>query len=97
MVCFFAEQWRHYMEQQDTTLYSLIYIKVIYIPCSMVVQEVVWLQRLFKYLDIDVDTSNLMMIFCDSIVVLIYAKDLKYRGRTKHIDRKYHYIKDMVA
>ena len=31
------------------------------------------------------------------MVAFAYAKDFKYHGRTKHIDIRYHYIRDMVA
>jgi hypothetical protein len=36
-------------------------------------------------------------IHCDSMAALPYAKDPKYHGRTKRIDIRYHYIRDMVA
>ena len=31
------------------------------------------------------------------MAALTYTKDLKYHGKTKHIEIKYHYIRDMVA
>ena len=31
------------------------------------------------------------------MAALTYKKDLKYHGKTKHIEIKYHYIRDMVA
>ena len=31
------------------------------------------------------------------MAALAYAKDSKYHGRTKHIDIRYRYIRDMVA
>jgi hypothetical protein len=31
------------------------------------------------------------------MAALAYAKDPKYHGRTKHIDIRYHYIRDIVA
>jgi hypothetical protein len=31
------------------------------------------------------------------MATLAYAKDLKYHGKTKHIEIKYHYIREMVA
>jgi hypothetical protein len=37
--------------------------------------------------------DNPVIIHCDSMASLAYAKDLKHHGRTKHIDIKYHYIK----
>lgn len=68
-----------------------------YIAYSATVQEVVWLRRFLKHLDIGKDTSDPVTIFCDSMAALAYAKDSKYHGRTKHIDIRYHYIRDMVA
>ena len=43
------------------------------------------------------DDPNPVTILCDSIVALSYARDPKYHGRTKHIDIRYHYIRDMVT
>ena len=37
-----------------------------------------------------------MTIFCDNIAALVTAKDLKYHGKTKHIKKKYHYIRDAI-
>ena len=68
-----------------------------YIACSAAVQEAVWLRRFLKHLDICTDSSDPVIIFCDSTAALAYAKDSKYHGRTKHIDIRYHYIRDMVA
>ena len=68
-----------------------------YIVCSAAVQEAVWLRRFLKHLDIGTDYSDSVTIFCDSTAALAYAKDSKYHGRTKHIDIRYHYIRDMVA
>jgi hypothetical protein len=36
-------------------------------------------------------------IYSDSMAAFAYAKDPKYHGKTKHIEIKYHYIRDMVA
>ena len=57
-----------------------------YAACSIVVQEAVWLRRFFQNLDVVKDASNPVMVHCDSMAVLVYAKDSKYHGRTKHID-----------
>ena len=34
--------------------------------------------------------------FCDKTVALVVAKDSKYLGNTKHIKKRYHYIKDAI-
>ena len=36
-------------------------------------------------------------IYSDNMAALAYAKDPKYHRKTKHIEIKYHYIRDMVA
>ena len=38
-----------------------------------------------------------MTIYYDSMVVLTYAKDSKYHGKTKHTDIRYHFVKDMIT
>ena len=37
-----------------------------------------------------------MTIFCDNIVALVVAKDPKYHVKTKHIKKRYHYIRDVI-
>ena len=37
-----------------------------------------------------------MTIFCDNTAVLAVAKDPKYHGKTKHIKKRYHYIRDTI-
>ena len=37
------------------------------------------------------------LVYCDSTSTLTYVGDPKYHGKTKHIDVRYHYIRDMVA
>ena len=37
-----------------------------------------------------------MTIFCDNTAALAVAKDPKYHGKTKHIKKQYHYIRDVI-
>jgi hypothetical protein len=68
-----------------------------YVACLAAVQEAVWLRRFLQHLEIVRDALNPVTIHCDSMAALAYAKDPKYHGRTKHIDIRYHYIRDMIA
>ena len=68
-----------------------------YVACSATVQEAVWLRRFLQHLQIVMDAPNPVTIHCDSTTALAYAKDPKYYGKTKHIDIRYQYIRDMVA
>jgi hypothetical protein len=68
-----------------------------YVACSAVVQEAVWLRRFLQRLDIVASAMDLVTIYNDSMATFAYAKDPKYHRKTKHIEIKYHFIRDMVA
>jgi hypothetical protein len=72
-------------------------MEVEYVACSAAVQKAVWLKRFFQHLEVVKDASDPVIIHCDSTAALAYAKDPKYHGKTKHIDIRYHYIRDMVT
>jgi hypothetical protein len=61
-----------------------------YVACSAVVQEAVWLRTFLQRLDIIASAMDPVTIYSDSMAALAYAKDLKYHGKTKHIEIKYH-------
>jgi hypothetical protein len=68
-----------------------------YVAYSAAVQETVWLCRFLQRLDVVVSAMDLVTKYSDCMAALAYAKDSKYHGKTKHIEIKYHYIRDMVA
>ena len=57
-------------------------------------KESVWLKGLFTELCGDDSYINL---FCDSQSAICLTKDQMFHERTKHIDVKYHYVRDVVA
>lgn len=38
-----------------------------------------------------------MTIHCDSMAATAFTKDLKYHGRTKHINMRNSYIRDLIV
>ena len=42
-------------------------------------------------------SSEPIVIYSDSQLSIAYTKDLKFHNRTKHIDIKYHFVKNLVA
>ena len=38
-----------------------------------------------------------VIIFCDNTVALVVGKNPKYHGKTKHIKKRYHYIRDTIT
>jgi len=67
-----------------------------YVAHLAVVYKVVCL-RFLQHLEIVVDALDPITIHYDSTTTLVYAKDPKYHGKTKHIDIRHQYIKDMVT
>jgi hypothetical protein len=59
-----------------------------------VCKEVVWLKGLFAELCGD---DSCIKLFCDSQSAIYLTKDQMFHERTKHIDIKYHYVRDVVA
>ena len=56
-----------------------------------------WLKRFFDHLGINAKSDDLVIMNCDSQGAIAYTKDPKYHYKTKHIDTKYNFVKDMVA
>jgi hypothetical protein len=52
-------------------------------------KEFVWLKGLYAELCGDV--------FCDSQSVIYLTKDQMFHESSKHIDVKYHYVRDIIA
>ena len=65
--------------------------------CAAAVQEVVWLKRFSQRLGIITLSEEAVTLYSDSTTTLMYAKDPKYHGKSKHIEIKYHFIRDMVV
>ncbi|OIT32280.1 retrovirus-related pol polyprotein from transposon tnt 1-94 [Nicotiana attenuata] len=68
-----------------------------FVACASAVQEVVWLKRFFEHLDITKNSQGPMTLYCNSQAAIAYTKDPKYHSKTKHIDIKYSFVRDMLA
>ncbi|KAL0293499.1 UNVERIFIED_CONTAM: Retrovirus-related Pol polyprotein from transposon TNT 1-94, partial [Sesamum angustifolium] len=76
---------------------SLSNMEAEYVACTSVVQEAIWLRRFLKSLCIFAHVDDDVVICCDNTAMITYAKDPKYHGRTRHIDTRYHFIRDSIA
>ena len=68
-----------------------------FVAFSAVVQETLWLKSFFDHLGVNAKSADSVLVNCDSQAAIAYTKDPKYHGKTKHIDIKYNFVKDMVA
>ena len=65
-----------------------------YMAVTEAIKETLWLRGLFGELTLQ---QGVTTIFCDSQSAIHLTKDQMYHERTKHIDVKYHFIRDVIA
>ena len=58
------------------------------------IKEVIWLRGLFSELCLH---QSVTTIYCDSQSAIHLTKDQMYHERTKHIDVKFHFIRDIIV
>jgi hypothetical protein len=68
-----------------------------FVAFSAAVQEVVWLRRFLNHLGLCENETDLVLVHSDSQTTIAYTKDPKYHSKTKHIDTKYNFVRDMVV
>ena len=59
------------------------------------VQEMLWLQSIFKQLSI-LKIYNIKTLYCNNKSAINLSKNLEYHARTKHIDIQYHFVRDFI-
>ena len=65
-----------------------------YIAASVASREAVWLQKLLAGIfDLELEPT---LIHCDNQSCVRLSKNLVFHGKSKHLEIKYHYIRDMV-
>ena len=64
-----------------------------YMAATHASKEVVWLQRLCSSMGL---VQRDIRIDCDSQSEIFLAKNPAYHSKIKHIDVKYHFVRDMV-
>ena len=68
-----------------------------FVAFSAAVQEALWLKSFFDHLGVNAKSADSVLVNCDSQAAIAYTMDPKYHSKTKHIDIKYNFVKDMVA
>ena len=64
-----------------------------YIATSKACKKAIWLAQLVEDLGIFVEVPTL---HCDSQSAILLAKNLVFHAKTKHIEVKYHFIREML-
>ena len=85
--------WRS--SKQDTIADSTTEAE--YIAASDATKEVVWLRNFITDLWAVYSISNSIDIYCDNSGALTQAKEPRAHHRSRHILRKYHLVREIVA
>ncbi|CAH1418815.1 unnamed protein product [Lactuca virosa] len=67
-----------------------------YIAASEAAKEMIWLKNFIGDLGVVPAIKEPMEIFCDSESAVALAKEPRDHGRSRHIDRKYHFIRHRI-
>lgn len=86
-----AISWR----SKKHTCVALSSAEAEYVALSSAAQESLWLQQLFA--DLTKEPTKSMVIYEDNQSAIVMAKDPQFHGRSKHINIKYHFIREQVT
>jgi hypothetical protein len=80
--------------QQEIKIYGLDYCRSKVYRIEWEFCEVVWIRKILTYLfEHEMDPT---IIHCDNQICVNLSENLVFHDRLKHIEIKYHYIRDMV-
>ncbi|KAA0054938.1 Retrovirus-related Pol polyprotein from transposon TNT 1-94 [Cucumis melo var. makuwa] len=69
--------------------------KAEYAAATSAACQAIWLQRMLTELQHEQEGAT--VIFCDNKATISRTKNLTFHSRTKHIDIRFHFIRDLVA
>ena len=88
-----AISWRNV--KQSSIADSTIEAK--YIAASEAAKEAVWLKNVLMDLEVVPSTQSAITLFCHNSGAVANSKEPRSHKKGKHIDRKYHLIRDIFS
>ncbi|XP_073277719.1 secreted RxLR effector protein 161-like [Primulina huaijiensis] len=67
-----------------------------YIAASEAAKEAVWLKKFLSDLEVVPNVNNPLTLWCDNSGAVANSKEPRSHKRSKHIERKYHLIREIV-
>ena len=67
-----------------------------YVAASEAAKEAVWLKKFLLDLQVILSTNRPITLYCDNSGAVAQSKEPRYHKKQKHIERKYHLIRDIV-
>jgi hypothetical protein len=68
-----------------------------YIAASEAAKEAIWIKNFLEDLGVVPSVQDPIEIFCDNEGAVALTKEPKDHGKSRHIDRKYHFVRHKVA
>ena len=86
-----AVSWR----SKKQTCVALSAAEAEYMALASAAQEAIWLRQLTT--DLKCGPAGPLLIFEDNQAAICMAKNPQFHGRAKHVDIKYHFIREKVS
>ena len=67
-----------------------------YVAACEAAKEAVWLRKFLRDLEVVPDTDRPLTLYCDNSGAVANSKEPRSHKRSKHIERKYHLIREIV-
>ena len=67
-----------------------------YVVACEATKEAVWVRKFLMDMEVVPDTEQPMTLYCDNSGAVVNSKEPRSHKRSKHIERKYHLIRDIV-
>jgi len=67
-----------------------------YVACCLATQEAIWLRSFLQDLRLTPKVDDPVELMCDNTAAIQFAKDPKFHRKTKHIKRRYHFVRDAI-
>jgi hypothetical protein len=81
-------------KKQDSV--ALSSMEAEYIAASEAVKEAVWLKEFLSSLKIVDSVNKPVTVYCDNQAALKVSRDPRFHSKSKHIEGRYHYIRDVI-
>lgn len=72
-------------------------MEIEFVALTVVAQEAIWLKRFLNNLMDEADITSLVLVYYGCQAAISYTKHPMYHSKTKHIEVKFKFAKDMVA
>jgi len=82
------------LASKKNSIVSLSTAEAKYVVTIATMCQAVWMRRMLR--DLHHDQEGTTIIFCDNTSAISLSKNYVFHKRTKHIDAKYHFIRELI-